>query len=179
MVDPSRWECIWIAHHYTNLWASPTDVGWSTAFDPYPGPAHTCADDSDTPDRVIFVAAQWTETTAAEVETDLTGVVNNINTKFNHPKRIELMALTSGPPNAPCPFTGTTGNETIIPPIVYTAIDAMPALFPGQVIALPHFAVPSCGDFNVTGGNTQPQYTDAGATDVGINVFGAYYAAHP
>jgi hypothetical protein len=127
---------------------------------------------------VIFVAAQWTETTAAEVETDLTGVVNNINTKFKNPKRIELMALTSGPPAAPCPFTGT-GNETIIPTIVYTAIDAMPALFPTQVVALPQFAVPSCADFNVTNGNTQPQYTDAGATDVGINVFGAYYLAHP
>jgi hypothetical protein len=124
---------------------------------------------------VIFVAAQWSETTAAQWETDLTGVINNINTKFKNPKRIDLMTLTSGPPSAPCTVAAGAVNETIIPPVGYTAIDAMPAKFPGQVFALPEFAVPTCSDFNVTNGSTQPTYTTAGALDVGVNVFAAYF----
>jgi hypothetical protein len=182
VVDPSRWECIWIAHHYTDLWASPTDTGWTTPFDPYPplpGPAHTCAQNSTSPDRVVFVAAQWSEPTAAQWETDLTAIVQNIQVKYPRVKRIELMALTGGPPNMPCPFTGSGTNETIIPQVGYDAIDAMPAKFPGLVFALPHFDVPQCSDFVVTGGSTMPQYTAAGAMDVAANVFGPYYAAHP
>ncbi len=178
-VDASRWECIWIAHHYTNLWASPTDPGWTTAFDPYPGPAHACANGSATPDRVVFVAAQWSETTAAEWETDLTAIVQNIQTKYKGVKRVELMALTGAPTGMPCPFSGTGTNETIIPQVGYDAIDAMPAKFPGLVFALPHFDVPQCSDFVFSGGETMPQYTDAGAVDVAANLFGPYYAAHP
>jgi hypothetical protein len=132
-----------------------------------------------TPDRVIFVAAQWTETTAAEWEADLTAIVHNIETKYANPKRIELMALTGAPTTMPCPFVGPGTNETIIPPVGYVAIDAMPAMFPGLVFALPHFDVPQCSDFNVVGPNTQPQYTGAGAIDVAGKVFGPYYATHP
>jgi hypothetical protein len=178
-VDATRWESIWIAHHYTNLWADPTDPGWTTAFDPYPGPAHVCAENSETPDRVIFVAAQWSETTAAEWETDLTAIVSNIETKYIGVKRIELMALTGAPATMPCPFTGSGTNETIIPEVGYEAIDAMPAMFPGLVFALPHFDVPQCSDFVLSEGQTMPQYTTAGAMDVAANVFGPYYLAHP
>jgi hypothetical protein len=181
-VDPSRWECIWIAHHYTNLWANPDDVGWTTPFDPYPplaGPAHTCAQGAATPDRVIFVAAQWTETTAAEWEADLTAIVHNIENHYPTAKRVELMALTGGPSSAPCVFAGPGTNETVIPAVGYVAIDAMPAKFPGLVLALPHFDVPQCSDFVVDGGNTMPQYTTAGAIDVAAQLFGPYYAAHP
>jgi len=181
IVDPDHWECIWIAHHYTNLWANPSDVGWTTAFDPYPGPAHTCTTNSTTPDRVIFVAAQWTETTTAEVQADLQAIVANINKVFKNPKRIEMMALTSAPVGTPCPYVGTTGNETIIPPVVYDAIANMPAANPGLVFALPHFTVVTCTDFifNAATGDTQPQYTNAGGADVGLHVFGPYYLANP
>jgi hypothetical protein len=181
-VDPGRWECIWIAHHYTDLWANPDDPGWTTPFDPYPplaGPAHTCARDSTSPDRVIFVAAQWTETTAAQWGADLTAIVQNITTRYPKVKRVELMALTGGPPGMPCSFTGPGTNETIIPPVGYVAIDAMPGKFPGLVFALPHFDVPKCSDFVIDGSNTMPQYTAAGAVDVAARVFGPYYAAHP
>ncbi len=177
-VDSTKWECIWVAHTYTNDWANASATAWSTGFDPYTGTPHTCATNSQTPDRVIFVAAQWSETTAAQWETDLTGVINNINTKFKNPKRIDLMALTSGPTNSPCPVTAGAANETIIPAEGYTALDAMPAKFPGQVFSLPHFAVPTCSDFNVTNGSTQPTYTTAGAQDVGVNVFAAYFNAN-
>ena len=156
-------------------------MGWTTAFDPYPGPAHTCKQNSTTPDRVIFVAAQWNETTTAAVQADLTAIVNNINTKYKNPKRIEMMALTSAPAGTPCPYVGTTGNETIIPPVVYSGIDAVAAAFPSQVVALPHFTVVTCTDFifNAATGDTQPQYTNAGGADVGLHVFGPYYLANP
>ena len=46
-------------------------------------------------------ATQWAHTTAAQWETDLTGIVNNIKTKWPMVKRIELMASTSAPGNMP------------------------------------------------------------------------------
>ena len=173
--------CIWIAHHYTNLWANPTDVGWSTAFDPYPGPAHTCAENSEAPDRVIFVAAQWTETTTAECETDLKAIVNNINTKFKNPKRIELMALTSGPPAAPCPYAGTTGNAPYHPTDRVRCDRRYAGAVPNPGRCASALRRPKCSDFNfdATSGDTLPQYTDAGATDVAQNVFAPYYLANP
>jgi hypothetical protein len=128
---------------------------------------------------VIFVAAQWTETTAAQWGADLTAIVQNITTRYPKVKRVELMALTGGPPGMPCSFTGPGTNETIIPPVGYVAIDAMPGKFPGLVFALPHFDVPKCSDFVIDGSNTMPQYTAAGAVDVAARVFGPYYAAHP
>jgi hypothetical protein len=177
-IDPTRWQLIWVAHHYTDAWAKPGDSAWNTAVDK----GHACAQGSMAPDRVIFQATQWSHTTAAEWEKDLTGIVNNIKTKWPGVKRIELMASTSAPGNMPCPAAGGKNNETIVPAIGYQAIDAMPAKFPGLVFALPHFEVP-CKDF--IGNGTAPQYApNAQATsgpavmDV-AGIFGAYWAMHP
>ena len=177
-IDPARWQLIWMAHHYTDAWGKPGDAAWNTPLDK----GHACAQGSMAPDRVIFQATQWSHTTAAQWETDLTGIVENIKKKWPGVKRIELMASTSAPGNMPCPAAGGKNNETIVPAIGYQAIDAMPAKFPGLVFALPHFEVP-CKDF--IGNGTAPQYApNADATsgpavmDV-AGIFGAYWATHP
>jgi hypothetical protein len=176
-IDPAKWQLIWMAHHYTDAWAKPGDAAWNLALDG----GHACANGSKSPDRVIFQATQWSHTTAAEWITDLTGIVNNIKTKWPGVKRIELMVSTSAPGNMACPGA-SKNNETIIPTIGYEAIEAMPAKFPGLVFALPHFEVP-CKDF--IGNGTSPQYKpNAMATnspevmDV-AGIFGAYWAMHP
>jgi hypothetical protein len=177
-IDPGKWELIWVAHHYTDAWAKPGDSAWNTPFER----GHACASNAMMPDRVIFQATQWSHTTAAQWEADLTGIVNNIKTKWPGVKRIELMASTSAPGDMPCPAAGGKNNETIIPAFGYEAIEAMPAKFPGLVFALPHFEVP-CNDF--IGNGTSPQYapnasatTGAAVMDV-ANIFGAYFSMHP
>jgi hypothetical protein len=176
-IDPAKWQLIWMAHHYTDAWAKPGDSAWNLALDG----SHACADGSKSPDRVIFQATQWSHTTAAEWITDLTGIVNNIKTKWPGVKRIELMVSTSAPGNMACPGA-PKNNETIIPTIGYEAIEAMPAKFPGLVFALPHFEVP-CKDF--IGNGTSPQYkptatsTDSPEVKEVAGIFGAYFAMHP
>jgi hypothetical protein len=178
-IDATRWQLIWVAHHYTDAWGAPGDSAWNTPFDK----GHACAQGSTTPDRVAFMATQWSHTTSAQWEKDLTGIVNNIKTKWPGVKRIELMASTSAPGDVPCPAAGGKTNETIIPQFAYQALDAMPAKFPGLVFALPHFEVPSCSDF--IGNGTAPQYAPSATATTGpavmdvANMFGAYYAMHP
>jgi hypothetical protein len=176
-IDATRWELIMVAHHYTNAWAVPGDSAWNTPV------SHPCAQNSATPDRIAFMATQWTENTAAEWEADFTGIIANILAKWPMVKRIELMPSTSTPGDVPCPGNGAESSETLIPAYGYAAIDAMPAKYPGLVFSTPHFEVPNCSDFINNGG--APQYApDANATsgpavtDV-VGVFGAYYAAHP
>jgi hypothetical protein len=175
-IDPTKWELIWVSEHFTNAWATPGDSAWNTPLDG----GHACAQNSTTPDRVAFMATQWKYTTAAQWETDLTGIVNNIKTKWPMVKRIELMPSTSTPNDVPCPGNG---SETIIPQFAYQALDAMPAAFPGLVFSTPHFAVPQCSDF--IGDGAAPQYAPSSTATTGpavmdvASVFGAYYAAHP
>ena len=173
----TRWELIWIAGHYTNVWALPGDSGWNTPVN------HPCAQSAATPDRVIFMATQWTETTAAQWEADFDGIIRNIRTKWPTVKRIEISPSTSTPGNLPCPGNGAEKSETMIPDYGYAAIDAMPAKYPGLVFATPHWQVPQCSDFINNGGG--PQYAPNSSATTGpavmevAGVFGAYYAAHP
>jgi hypothetical protein len=177
-IDPTRWELIEVAHHYTNDWAVPGDSAWDTPV------SHPCGQSSANPDRIAFMATQWTETTAAQWETDFDGIIKNIQTKWPMVKRIELMPSTSAPGDMLCPTaTPSASSETIVPAYGYAAIDAMPAKYPGLVFSTPHFEVPNCSDF--IGSGAAPQYApDANATtgtavaEVAA-VFGAYYAAHP
>jgi hypothetical protein len=178
-IDPTRYQLIWVAHHYTDAWGAPGDAAWNTALDM----GHACAQNAKAPDRVAFMATQWSHTTVAQWEKDLTGIVANIRAKWPDVKRIELMASTSAPGNKPCPAAGGKNNETIIPAIAYEALDAMPAKFPGLVVALPHFEVPACSDF--IGNGTAPQYAPNATATSGpavkdvADLFGGYYAAHP
>jgi hypothetical protein len=176
-IDATRWQLIMVAHHYTNLWAMPGDSAWKTPV------SHPCASGSATPDRVLFMATQWTETTAAQWEADFAGIIKNIQTLWPMVKRIELMPTTSAPGNQACPGQNGVSSETVIPAVGYVALDAMPAKYPGLVFTTPHFEVPKCSDF--IGNGSAPQYApDANATtgpavmDV-ANVFGAYYSMHP
>jgi hypothetical protein len=177
-IDATRWELIWVAHHYTDAWAKPGDSAWNGAFEK----GHACASGAMAPDRVIFQATQWSHSTAAQWEDDFNGIVDNIKKKWPSVKRIELMASTSAPGNMPCPAANGKNNETIVPTIGYEAIEAMPAKFPGLVFALPHFEV-QCSDY--IGNGTAPQYAPSATSTTGpavmdvAGVFAKYFAQHP
>jgi len=109
--------------------------------------------------------------------------------KWPSAKRIEIMLSTVGPgalpmypmgivPNGMGNTTCPGGNgEQAIQAAGFTALDAMPAMFPGEVFIDPgvgkHFQVLNCGDF-VPGG---PQYTGMGATDM-AKMYGDFFAAN-
>jgi len=172
-IDPTHWELIWVAHHYIDSWASPSDSGWTTPLDM----GHACAAGSTTPDRVIFIVTYAPpyppETT---YQTDTTSIVTDIQTKYPTVRRIEIMTLIRSPGNAETACSSAANNEQSIPAAEDQGIAAVAAdpAFAGLVVALPPSYVPSCADF-VTDG---PQYTTAGAMDI-AKVYGAYYAAHP
>lgn len=173
MIDPTHWELIWVAHHYIDSWASPTDAGWTTAFDS----GHTCASNSTTPDRVIFIVTYAPPyPSEATYQTDITAIVNNIKAKYATVRRIEIMTLIRSPGNSATACSNQANNEQSIPAAEDQAIAAVAAdsTFAGLVFALPAFYVPSCSDFVADA----PQYTATGATDI-AQVYGAYYAAHP
>jgi hypothetical protein len=172
-IDPTHWELIWVAHHYIDSWASPSDAGWTTPLDM----GHACAAGSTTPDRVIFIVTYAPPyPPESTYETDTTSIVTDIQTKYPTVRRIEIMTLIRSPENVETACSSAANNEQSIPAAEDQGIAAVAAdpAFAGLVVALPPSYVPSCADF-VTDG---PQYTTAGAIDI-ANVYGAYYAAHP
>jgi len=172
-IDPTRWELIWVAHHYLDSWANPADAGWGTALDM----GHACASGSTRPDRVIFtVTYSPPYPTEATYQTDLTAIVNNIQARYATVKRIEIMTLIRAPGNSATACSSKANNEQSIPPAEDDAIAAVGAdpSFAGLVFPLPPAYVTSCSDFLTD----EPQYTTTGATDI-AQVYAAYYAAHP
>ena len=172
-IDPTRWELLWVAHHYIDSWADPNDSGWTTALDM----SHACAKGSTTPDRVIFIVTYSPPyPPEATYETDTTEIVNNIEAKYAGVKRVEIMTLVRSPGNVETACSSKANNEQSIPAAEDQGIAAVAAnpAFAGLVFVSPPFYVTSCSDF-VT---DAPQYTTAGATDI-ANVYAAYYAAHP
>jgi hypothetical protein len=170
-IDPTHWELFWVAHHYIDSWANPNDTGWTMPFDM----GHTCARDSATPDRVIFIVTYAPPyPPEATYQTDTTSIVNDIQAKYPTVQRIELMTLIRSPGNVSTACSSVADNEQSIPAAEDQGIAAVAAdaAFAGLVFALPPFYVPSCSDFIANA----PQYTTAGAMDIAA-VYGAYYAA--
>jgi hypothetical protein len=166
-IDPTRWQLIWVAHHYLDSWANPADAGWGTALD----------SGSTRPDRVIFIVTYSPPyPTEATYQTDLTAIVNNIQARYATVKRIEIMTLVRAPGNSGTACSSKANNEQSIPPAEDDAIAAVGAdpSFAGLVFALPPAYVTTCSDFLTD----EPQYTTTGATDI-AQVYAAYYAAHP
>ncbi len=172
-IDGTRWELFYVAHHYLDSWADPSDPGWSTAFDL----GHACESDSLAPESVIFIATFAPPyPSEATYQADLTSIAANIKAKYQTVKRIELMTLVRSPGNGDTACSSATSNEQAIPAAEDQAIAAVAAdpAFAGLVVASPPFYVTACSDFLAD----QPQYTTAGATNI-ARVYSAYYALHP
>jgi hypothetical protein len=168
-IDATKWEALIKADSYIPTWSPPGATNWNT---PLHG-TQRCANNSTTPDRVIFQGTQWAAMPVATWEMHLSGIVKNIQMKWPSVKRIELMLSTVGPGDLPCVMGGT---EQFIQAAGLTALDAMPGLFPGLVFEDPApgkwWIIPNCSDFN----GANPQYTNAGAADV-AKLMGAFFAS--
>jgi hypothetical protein len=166
-IDATKWEALVVGHHYIPDWSPAGSALWNSPLDG----KQRCAINSNTPDRVIFHATQWSAMPVETWEMHLSGIVKNIQAKWPSVKRIELMLSTVGPNNMSC-----GGTEQTIAQNGLTALDAMPAMFPNLVYEDPGpgkwWYIPKCSDF-VSGA---PQYTDAGAADV-AKMMGAFFAS--
>jgi hypothetical protein len=167
-IDATKWEAIVKSESYIPAWSPPGAAIWNTPLDG----TQKCAENSTMPDRVIFHATQWAAMPVATWEMHFSGIVENIRMKWPSVKRIELMLSTVGPGDMPCQGGAT---EQFIQAAGLTALDAMPARFPGLVFEDPGpgkwWIIPNCSDFN----GPNPQYTDAGAADV-AKMMGAFFA---
>lgn len=152
MVDSTRWELMWVHSGFVELWADPTNAVWSTAI------TSPCAQGSDKPDRVIFVALNFDFNTLAEWTPPVTASVANIQAKYPSAKRIELMSFIRAPGDVACPQA--PAPRSTITPAQDQAMAMAAAANPGLVFVAPQFAAASCDQFS----SNPPHPTDAGAT---------------
>jgi rhamnogalacturonyl hydrolase YesR len=164
IVDDSRWQIIPKSEAYTNVWADPANAFWTTA------PTSPCTNGSGNPDRVIFIAFNWTYTSAVPFQFDLENIIANIQAKYPNVKRIDLMTMIRGPNNQTC---GQATGEDFVQPFVDEAIaNVVAAPHTVQVTAAPKFYVPDCSAFDP---KTTPHFTADGNTAM-AQIIGSYYA---
>jgi hypothetical protein len=164
-IDDARWQLMWKEHAYIDEWANPDSTFWGIP------PTSPCAQSSDNPDRVLFVALSWTLVTLADWETNVQSDVDNIKAKYPNVKQIVLMTIIRGPDNVSCGNTTVVAENTLIPSYVDQALADVAAASTDGVTVAPQFAASSCSDFMGTG----PHLTAAGNAEI-AQVIGAAYA---
>ena len=167
-LNGDKWQLKWRTQTFVEQWADPKNDIWSQAF------VSGCTNGSSNPDRVIFTGVNWTFTTAAQWETQLTAVVENLKTKYSALKEIELMTMLRAPGNQLCGNTEVAAtHEQVVAPFVDQAIQAVVAKYPTLVRAAPAFYAPDCAVFLPD----SPHFADGKAAVV-AKVMRDYYATH-
>jgi hypothetical protein len=164
-VDNARWQFMFQHHGYLELFADPESPFWKNSI------TSTCAAQSTTPDRVVFLPFSLTLMTMEDWHAQLTRLVDTMKQKFVGVRRIELLSTLRSPGNMLCPNDKDPG--TIVPAYVDQAIAAVAAESGGLVTAGPKVELPDCSWW--AGGT---DLTGAGNTGVG-QLMAVYYQAHP
>jgi hypothetical protein len=139
LVNAAKWELIWVHSGFVELWANPMDPIWNTAI------TTPCAQNSKTPDRIIFVALNFNFNTLAEWLPPLTAAANNLHTKYPSARRIELGTFVRAPGNMPCPQAPPP--RSTISPAEDQAIAMVVQTNPSLFAIAPKLEAKSCGDF--------------------------------
>lgn len=145
-VGDGQWQAVFRKGTFVQHWADPAHEAWS---EPIVSP---CSKAPHTPDRVLFVTANWDFKTIDEWSDPLTRVVNTIKGKYPSVKRIELMTVIRPPGNVSC-----GGAKSPVASIVDEAITKVSAAFPDLVRAAPKFELPSCDAFTKGGPHLTPE----------------------
>jgi len=151
-IDNARWQLKWMEHAYIDEWANVNSTFWGIT------PVSPCAQNSDSPDRVVLIALSWTITTLAEWESNVTKDVENIKVKYPNVKQIVLMTIVRGPGNKSCGNTTVVAENTLVPAYIDQALADVAAKDPTLVKVGPKAEGASCADFMGTG----PHLTAAG-----------------
>jgi hypothetical protein len=164
-VVDSRWQLKAMEHGYITEWANPNSTFWSAPV------TSACAQQSTSPDRIVLTVLSWTITTQADWETQITGAITDLMTKYPGVRRIDLLTVIRGPNNMVCPTPPAAGETIAMPPELDAAIAAVAARSPGFVFAGPKFEAPNCAAFSGGG----PHLTAAGNMAV-AKMISAYFA---
>ena len=151
-IDDARWQLKWMDHAYIDEWANANSTFWGIA------PTSPCAQNSNSPDRVVLVALSWTLVTLADWETNVMKDVDNIKAKYPNVKQIVLMTIIRGPGNKSCGNTTVVAENTLIPPYVDQALADVASSAPDLIEVAPKYEAAACSDFMGTG----PHLTAAG-----------------
>ncbi|HXK20032.1 MAG TPA: hypothetical protein VNG33_19610 [Polyangiaceae bacterium] len=168
VVPDAKWQLRWRSLAFVELWADPQNSIWSEPL------VSACASGSTSPDRVLYTPVNWTYTTTDEWLPKLTAVIENIKTKYQGVKEIDLMTMLRAPGNMVCgdPSVAAT-KEQVTAPVLDQSITLVAAKYPGLVRVLPPFYAPSCDVFLPN----SPHYA-AGKAAVVSKVFSDYFATH-
>ena len=151
LINPAHWELIWVHSGFVQLWANPKDPVWSTKI------TTPCAENAQTPDRIIFVALNFDYNTLAEWLPPLTAAAKNLQAKYPSAKRIELGTFVRAPGNMACPQA--PAPRSTISPAEDQAIAMVAQTNPSLFAVAPKFEAKACSDFI----SNPPHPTTAGA----------------
>jgi hypothetical protein len=180
-VDATKWEGKMTKYAYIEKWIDPTNAVWSLAT------TNPCANNSTTPDRVIFVAFspgiaadqdyQMYSTqgkTEAGWEMLLNSVIATIKMKYPSAQEIDIMTMGRAPGNMLC--ANNNDIDTIIQPYEDAAYQAVAAASAGFVRVGPMYYVPDCNTSYIFANDSD--YTTSAANAIAMQV-ATYYVAHP
>jgi hypothetical protein len=142
VVDDARWQVTPIEMGHLEKWADPEHEIWQSAIQ------SACAQNSKTPDRVVFNATKYEWTTVAEFLPAYLAVIDNIKTKYPSVKRIDLITYGRAPGNQEC-VGANRPSYSYIKQAQDDAAAMLPAMFPGFVFVAPKWEHKACSDFGL------------------------------
>jgi len=142
VVDDARWQITPIEMGHLEKWADPQNPIWQSAIQ------SPCAQNSKTPDRIVFNATKYEWTTVAEFLPAYLAFVNNVKTKYPSVKRIDLMTYGRAPGNKQCDGANRP-TYSWIKPVQDDAAAMVQTMFPGLVFNCPKWEHKSCSDFEL------------------------------
>jgi hypothetical protein len=187
-VDNDKWQLKWHHHGHVTEWAKADSPFWADTGNPNDdsqgSPIQSaCKQNSNAPDRIVFLAISWALTTKDTWVTALKADVANIKAKYPSVKRVDLMTLIRCPNNMQCnpnQAYGEADSDTTagkqdcqVPDYVDQAIAQVIAEDSGYVALGPQFEMTMC---NPSHDGAHMTGTDNGIT---ADKMAEFYAARP
>lgn len=192
-VDDSKWQLKWHHHGHITEWAKPESPFWldtgNANDDSMGAPINSkCAQNSDAPDRIVFLALSWALTSETAWTQALDADIANIKSKYPSVKRVDVMTMIRCPKNMQCnpkAKLGTPDSDTNasiqdcqVPAFADAAIAKLIAANPGYVALGPQFESTMCNAPADSPNHNGAHMTDAD-NKIAAMKMAAFYAAKP
>jgi hypothetical protein len=158
-VDGDKWQLKWHHHGHVTEWAKPDSPFWADSGNPNDdsqgSPIQSaCKENSNAPDRIVFLAISWALTTKDAWVTALKADVANIKAKYPSVKHVDIMTMVRCPNNMQCNPNqqyGVEGSDTTagmqdcqVMPYTDEAIAQVIAEDPSYLALGPQFEMTMC-----------------------------------
>jgi hypothetical protein len=147
-----------------------------------------CTQNSDKPDRIVFLALSWALTTEAAWTQALNADIANLKTKYPSAKRVDVMTMIRCPMNMQCnpkavlgaPDSDTNAGiqDCQVPAFADAAIAKLIAANPGYVALGPQFESTMC-NAPPDSPNHNGAHMTAADNKIAAMKMAAFYAAKP